>query len=395
MSNLSDFFATTAGGSPLPYQQFVLGQSKTWTVPTTGKIKVVLTGGGGQGAFVPNKQITISSNYGSGTGGGGGGYSEKVIDVTAGETFTVTIGAGGFNSIAVNSLSALTNGTSGGNSSFVTASAAESVNMIANGGGGGQAQAQTNADHIVAGGLGGTASGGTANYTGGAGGIITRDSGANYNQYNAYVTGGGSVSIYGTAYHGGNIDHGAGNYHRMLSTGGAGVGGHGGFADSTGTGTKVLFSSGGSATKDGATYETTSTGSMTGSNAAGGPTNTPTISILDAQGYGGLGRHHYNSSVAGIAGTYGGGGGAGSYYNGNNSTGQYFFGGNGGGFGGGGACIAVSSQNYSGTGAVRAGVGGNGGGGSGAFSGPFHTMTSASNRSWAGGGDGVCIVMYV
>ena len=35
--------------SPLPYTQFVIGQSKTWTAPLTGRIKVILTGGGGQG----------------------------------------------------------------------------------------------------------------------------------------------------------------------------------------------------------------------------------------------------------------------------------------------------------------------------------------------------------
>jgi hypothetical protein len=55
----------------------------------------------------------------------------------------------------------------------------------------------------------------------------------------------------------------------------------------------------------------------------------------------------------------------------------------------------VSGVDSTSTGRISAGVGGNGGGGSGAFSGPFHTATSAGNRAWAAGGNGMCIIMFV
>lgn len=395
MSNLSDFFATAAGGSPLPYQQFVLGQSKTWTVPTTGKIKVVLTGGGGQGAFVPNSHSTIQNNENSGTGGGAGGYSEKLIEVTAGETFTVTIGAGGFSSVAVNSLSGITNGNNGGNSSFVTASAAESVNMIANGGGGGQTRSGTmHVAHTLAGGLGGTSSGGDSNYTGGAGGYAQR---AGNNQYNAMVTGGGAVSMYGTAYHGGDIYQNSGAYSNIMVSGGAGVGGHGGGIVTTAVSTTYArVSSGGSASKDGFTMEESgANASLTGLATKGAPNTSATISVLDAQGNGGNSNFGYNQTKGGGAGGYGGGSGGCAIYNQSNNIGVYGYTQDAGGFGGGGAFQMISGANYASTGPWHAGHGGVGGGGGGAFSGRFHQMTSASGRKWATGGNGVCIIMYI
>ena len=87
---------------PIPTTQFVIGASKTFTAPLTGRIKVVITGGGGQGAFLANKNAAVESQEGDGTGGGGGGYCEKTFAVTAGETFTVTIGAGGATTLAMN-----------------------------------------------------------------------------------------------------------------------------------------------------------------------------------------------------------------------------------------------------------------------------------------------------
>lgn len=55
--------------------------TKVFTVPEgVSKLRVAVVGAGGGGAL------------GSGAGGG---YEEKIIDVTAGETFTYTVGAGG------------------------------------------------------------------------------------------------------------------------------------------------------------------------------------------------------------------------------------------------------------------------------------------------------------
>ena len=43
---------------PIPTALFVIGESKTFTAPRTGTIKVIITGGGGQGAFLANKNAT-------------------------------------------------------------------------------------------------------------------------------------------------------------------------------------------------------------------------------------------------------------------------------------------------------------------------------------------------
>ena len=50
--------------APIPTTQFVIGQSKTFTAPLTGRIKVIITGGGGQGAFLYNSSSSINSNTG-------------------------------------------------------------------------------------------------------------------------------------------------------------------------------------------------------------------------------------------------------------------------------------------------------------------------------------------
>ena len=381
---------------PIPTAQFVIGESKTFTAPMTGTIKVIITGGGGQGAFLANKNATPNSNFGDATGGGAGGYSEKTFAVTAGETFTVTIGAGGSSALAVNDINSSRVGNAGANSSFVTASAAVSVNMAANGGGAGQFSAATSSAITTAGGTGGTASGGDFNYTGGAGGSITRV--AN-NSKSAMTTGGGSVALYGTTYRGGNITLGTSNENSYLigSTGGAGVGGNGGDIAFSGLNSNARMSAGGSATRSGESDESGSSMStyIGMSETAGAPMTSSTINVIDAQGYAYGGMYAYNGSPSVSTSGYGGGGGAAVGYNQSNSQYLYSYAGTAGGFGGGGGCTFISGVDYVATGTVRAGPGGTGGGGSGAYSGPFSTMTSAVGRSWAAAGDGLCIIMYI
>ena len=395
MSNFTDFISGGGDAAPIPTAQFVIGESKTFTAPLTGRIKVILTGGGGQGAFLANASSTPTSNYGDGTGGGAGGYSEKIFNVTAGETFTVTIGAGGATTLAMNDINSSRVGNNGGNSSFVTASAAESVNMVANGGGGGQYGAADVNAITTAGGAGGTASGGDFNYTGGAGGSITRVAG---NGANAMTTGGGAVALYGTTYRGGNIDisvaHG-GNYF-IGATGGAGVGGNGGDINFNVTDHRAAVSSGGSATKSGASSIGATNVSVDLASTSGGPTSSPTISIIDAQGHGSGGDYDHNDSLnQGSSGGFGGGSGGGSGYNQSGSSSRFYRVFGGGGFGGGGACNYISGTSSSNGNGHYAGAGGVGGGGSGAFNGMFHTMTSAPQRRWSPGGDGMCIIMFV
>ncbi|MDD2387573.1 MAG: hypothetical protein PHP52_12420, partial [Bacteroidales bacterium] len=124
--------------------------SGTWTCPAgVTEVTVQVWGGGGAGGG-----STINKSGGS--GGGGGGYSTGTVSVTAGTVYDVTVGSGGTGSTE--------NGTAGGNSSFLT--------ITANGGGGGG----RNKGSI---GIGGTASGGSTNITGGDGilGTITGNAG--------------------------------------------------------------------------------------------------------------------------------------------------------------------------------------------------------------------------
>ena len=392
MSKFTDFISGGGDAAPIPTAQYVIGQSKTWTSPVTGRIKVILTGGGGQGAFLANVNGTVPFNYGDATGGGAGGYCAKTFNVTAGETFVVTIGAGGATALAPNSVTTSRIGNSAGNSSFVTGTAAESVNMVANGGGGGQYSASTTSIVTTAGGTGGTASGGDVNYTGGAGGTISRAVG---NQYNCATTGGGAVSLYGTAFHGGDITMTVffSSASKYMASGGAGVGGHGADILVDDTSNYAYLSQGGSATRDGPTTEVAHGTTVLTEVTLGGPYTGPTINVIDAQGSGGSSRFSPSGSIYGGGGGLGGGGGSGMGYISNTSS--YYAGGLGGAFGGGGSVVAVGTSLYTSSNPIRAGLGGNGGGGSGAFSGPYATATSASGRQWAPGGDGICIIMVV
>ena len=396
MSNFTDFISGGGDAAPIPTAQFVIGESKTFTAPLTGRIKVIITGGGGQGAFVANASGTPTSNVGDGTGGGAGGYSEKIFNVTAGETFTVTIGSGGATTLAMNDINSTRVGNNGGNTTFVTASAAVSVNMTANGGGGGQIQSGANTGaYTVAGGAGGTASGGDFNYTGGAGGSITRVAG---NGANAMTTGGGAVALYGTGYRGGNIDISVAHNSNYFigATGGAGVGGNGGDIDFNVVDHRAAVSSAGSATKSGGFSIGATNVSIDLPHTSGGPTSDPTISIIDAQGLGSGGDYEHNSSLSQtVDGEFGGGSGGGSGFNQSGTSNRYYRVDPAGGFGGGGAVNYISGASSSSGNGHYAGAGGTGGGGSGAFNGMFHTMTSAGNRRWSPGGDGLCIIMFV
>lgn len=109
--------------------------SGTFTVPAgVSSLTVQAWGGGGAGGG-------STSDGNSGAGGASGGYSNGILAVTSGASIPYVVGVGGNGSTE--------NGTSGGNSSFLT--------ITANGGNGGSANGGSF-------GSGGTASGGGNKY---------------------------------------------------------------------------------------------------------------------------------------------------------------------------------------------------------------------------------------
>jgi hypothetical protein len=170
----------------------VITTSGTYTAPVTGWYKVTAKGGGGGG----NGSGLAGDNVTRWTGGGGGegGTTIAYVSMTAGDTATVVIGAGG------------TGGSAGYNSNNSTDGGNTSVTIDGNtytAGGGSKANGWN-------GGLGGSgtisgACGGnggqsyTANSTGGAGG----GSGATSSNTTASQGGGGGGATYGGATAGG------------------------------------------------------------------------------------------------------------------------------------------------------------------------------------------------
>lgn len=62
--------------------------TSTWSVPTgVKKVRVRIVGGGASGTSIPG------STSGSSVGGGAGGYSEKIVDVSATSSISITVGA--------------------------------------------------------------------------------------------------------------------------------------------------------------------------------------------------------------------------------------------------------------------------------------------------------------
>ncbi len=90
-------FASLAGGSK--YQRTVIITStQSWVCPTgVTSIELFLVGGGGGGEYSASYYNSYNSsyNYGDGGGGGGGGVIQQTLPVTPGETYGITIGAGG------------------------------------------------------------------------------------------------------------------------------------------------------------------------------------------------------------------------------------------------------------------------------------------------------------
>ncbi len=272
--------------------------SYTWVCPAgVSKVRAVVIGGGGGG--------------GQWCGGGGGGAAMKLLNVTAGQSYSVQVGKGG----KQNQLNTSATNT-GGTSTFMT--------LSATGGTGGHNSSNPGSNQTVA---GGTGSGGTVNGTGGKG----YPSIDNPNSSWGYLTGPDAAGTNGAGGGGGGgadngaaMNGGAGSQYAGGGGGGGSDNGHGG--DGGDGGAKKIdmywyasqaFGAGGGGTD----------GTHTSSGIYGGPGGT----------YGGLAGYAKSWALGGNGGGGSAGGGcpggatAGGEQNGGAGGGGAFGGGGGGG----------------------------------------------------------------
>jgi hypothetical protein len=210
------------GQSILEEHLFIVGT--TWSPGADCEVLVTVVGGGGSGA----RAAYIASYYnGCASGGGAGGCGKSKLSLSKNTTYTITAGAGG---AAISAGLSGAAGNAGGNSSFAGSGI---TTITANGGGAGT---MTNGAYHYnvssTGASGGSSSGGNIfNATGGgAGNVSVTFSGTTTGHYsNNYITGGGSVGLFGqTGFTSGAISWSGSAttwINRLCATGGAGLGG--------------------------------------------------------------------------------------------------------------------------------------------------------------------------
>ncbi|HRQ04366.1 MAG TPA: hypothetical protein PK580_00220 [Nitrosomonas halophila] len=316
----------------MPVNDRVFTTSGTFIAPVTGFYVVRVVGAGGSGAAMrghgPNGV----------TGGAAGGYAVKTFFARQGDTFTVTVGAGGASRDPASSGQKI-NGANGGSSSFV----GNGINVVANGGAGGR---WIDSPGTQNGATGGSSSGGDANFTGGGSGSITFAAGASTALIAA--TGGGAVNVgFVTPFSSGSISADGSN--KQFATGGAGTGG---------SSASITFESGSVATPGGGAG---GTGTLSGA----GP-GIPANILLN--GPGGVG-------TASPAGGGGGGGAVYIYHTGSTRDGGLF--------GGSGGFVHTSTNSNGFAGSSGLGAGGGGG----TAQGDYRVRSGA-------GGDGIVFINW-
>lgn len=283
----------------LPWSEYdVLRLSSSYSPRYRCKALVYVIGGGGSGGGGGSTQVSpvvISA----GTGGGAGGCCISVLTLSPDVTYTATIGSGGAGS-------ASTNPSTGNAGSATTFSGAGIDTMTANGGGAGSGVSASTTIVSLSGGAGGTASGGNiANYTGGAGGNITYDNMPLTNGRYVGATGGGAVNFLGRDTRGGNIDTNIQlAVETNLSTGGGGVGGHGGDIDDTVTGNVATAPGGGLHANDVVNSSTAAKGWF--SSSVDDYAKEPIFFLSNQIGGGGSGTGVFGSGSAGRSSQLGG-----------------------------------------------------------------------------------------
>ncbi len=213
----------------------------------TGWHRVTVIGGGGRGAIAQGG----SGLAPKATGGGAGGFAVGMRFLVAGTSYTALVGAR-LGSLTSTNGSIVTQGAAGNAATF---SGPNIIPITGNGGGAGVAV--NTAGVPAAGAVGGTATGGDINVTGGGSGAIT-DLQANC----AAATGGGAAGLQGIGYSSGSISIPAGTSTVRAATGGASVGG-----------ASAGFTAGSSATT-----------ALTGGGGAGGPSTSNIGGTVNAGG---------------------------------------------------------------------------------------------------------------
>lgn len=173
------------GNSNALLTTLLISETSTFVPAISMTAMVYAIGAGGSGGMV------VGENYISGAAGGGGagGCAISKLDLTAGVTYTATIGAFAGNFTYTNGNGGR-NGATGGATSF----SGSGITTLTGNGGLAGGWTRTNGA-TAAGGAGGTASGGNvANITGGAGESVVRDPAAFGNAGR-----GGSVQLLGSA----------------------------------------------------------------------------------------------------------------------------------------------------------------------------------------------------
>jgi len=204
-------------GSPNePAPSVFFGSSGTYTVPDGVSLIRVLAAGGGAGGY------SAQSDGTSYLGGNSGSAAEQLISVAAGDTFTVTIGAGGSPGTPTSN-----QGGAGGATSF-----ANSVQTLLSVAGG-------DPNKLLAGqGVGGASASSTTGTPGTVGDFgLTGGGGSGY-EYAGYASGGGgALSVPGA----GGVDAPSGPGGDGVLGCGGGAGGQGLDGGAGGTGFVIVF----------------------------------------------------------------------------------------------------------------------------------------------------------
>jgi len=264
----------------------VLTSSQPWVAKVSGPHQIILQGA----AASAGAAIAISGGAAAASGASTAGGVVKTFNAVAGDSYMLNLGAGG---AAVVLSAGSANIAVAGNDATDSTFTGPGVSLTAGGGRKGNATVLASGTATALGAVGGTATGGDANYPGGGSGTATAIAGC------AAATGGGAMPYRGLGMSSGTATATTAASNKAAASGGAGVGGKSGNATAT---TAATASAGGGYA--GASPDVTN---ATGTPGAGTNTTFATvIGPLPLSSPGGA------ASASGNSGTSASGGGGGA-----------------------------------------------------------------------------------